>query len=84
MAEASVRGPLQVAISTSGVGDLLQVARRHAPGGTTILAGVVDSSPLLADRPPVDGREAAYVCRGFVCDRPVTAEQDLIDALTRR
>jgi uncharacterized protein YyaL (SSP411 family) len=28
--------------------------------------------PLLADRPLVDGRPAAYVCRGFVCSAPVT------------
>jgi uncharacterized protein YyaL (SSP411 family) len=28
--------------------------------------------PLLAGRPLVDGRAAAYVCRGFVCDRPST------------
>ncbi|RRQ29746.1 thioredoxin domain-containing protein [Rhodococcus sp. Eu-32] len=83
VAEASVRGPLQVAISASESGRLLEVARRYAPGGTTIVSGVVDSSPLLADRPTVDGREAAYVCRGFVCDRPVTTEDDLIAALRR-
>ena len=28
--------------------------------------------PLLADRPAIDGRPTAYVCRGFVCDLPVT------------
>ena len=28
--------------------------------------------PLLADRDLVDGQPAAYVCRGFVCRRPVT------------
>ncbi|MCW2521917.1 MAG: hypothetical protein JWO63_252, partial [Frankiales bacterium] len=27
---------------------------------------------LLADRPLVGGSSAAYVCRGFVCDRPTT------------
>ncbi|WP_072805584.1 thioredoxin domain-containing protein [Rhodococcoides yunnanense] len=85
VAEASVRGPLQVAVSTEvstqGGGALLDVARAHAPGGTTIVGGVVDSSPLLADRPTVDGREAAYVCRGFVCDRPVTTAEDLLAAL---
>ena len=27
---------------------------------------------LLADRPLVDGRPAAYVCRKFVCQRPTT------------
>jgi uncharacterized protein YyaL (SSP411 family) len=33
--------------------------------------------PLLADRPLVDGGPAAYVCRGFVCDRPVTTPDEL-------
>jgi uncharacterized protein YyaL (SSP411 family) len=37
--------------------------------------------PLLADRPLVGGRPAAYVCRGFVCDRPVTDAADLRAAL---
>ncbi|WP_037141149.1 thioredoxin domain-containing protein [Rhodococcoides fascians] len=83
VAEASVRGPLQVAISVDGDSRLLDVARRHAPGGTTIVAGAVDSSPLLTDRPTVDGNEAAYVCRGFVCDRPVTTEEELVAALRR-
>ena len=39
--------------------------------------------PLLADRPLVDGGPAAYVCRGFVCDRPRTAADDLAAALAR-
>jgi uncharacterized protein YyaL (SSP411 family) len=33
--------------------------------------------PLLAGRGLVDGRAAAYVCRGMVCDRPVTDPGDL-------
>ncbi len=35
--------------------------------------GVAASAvPLLADRVAVDGRATAYVCRGFVCELPVT------------
>ena len=32
---------------------------------------------LLADRPLVDGRAAAYVCENFACQRPVTEPEDL-------
>jgi hypothetical protein len=42
-------------------------------------AGVV---PLLRDRTLVDGDPAAYVCRGFVCDRPVTDPAALATLLT--
>ena len=28
--------------------------------------------PLLVDRPVLDGRATAYVCRNFVCELPVT------------
>ena len=84
VAEASVRGPLQVAVSLPSSGDdsaLLRVARANAPGGTVIVAGVADSSPLLVGRPTIGGREAAYVCRGSICDLPVTNEPDLIRSL---
>ena len=80
VAEAAVRGPIQVAVSTppdSGAADLVRAARAAAPGGAVVVAGAADSTPLLADRPLVDGRAAAYVCRGFVCDRPVTTVDEL-------
>jgi uncharacterized protein YyaL (SSP411 family) len=48
-----------------------------APGGTLIVGGDPDSTPLLAGRALVDGAPAAYVCRGFVCDRPVASEAEL-------
>jgi len=31
----------------------------------------------------VAGRAAAYLCRGFVCDRPSTTPEELTSALTR-
>jgi len=40
--------------------------------------------PLLAHRPLVDGAAAAYVCRGFVCDRPATTPEELTAALLLR
>jgi uncharacterized protein len=89
-AEAMVRGPLQVAL-VGADGDparaaLLAHARHIAPGGTVVVPGVPDASgvPLLADRPLVDGGPAAYVCRGFVCDRPVTTAEELTASLGLR
>ncbi|WP_343573561.1 thioredoxin domain-containing protein [Mycobacterium sp.] len=84
VAEAAVRGPLQIAVACSGPGSpLLAEARRRAPGGTIVVGGAVDSSPLLAGRDRVGGADAAYVCRGRVCDLPVTSAADLAAALAR-
>ena len=49
-----------------------------------IVAGAPDQPgvPLLADRPLRGGRPTAYVCRGFVCDAPVTALEDLVAELS--
>ncbi|MFE3293222.1 thioredoxin domain-containing protein [Rhodococcus sp. NPDC059234] len=83
VAEASLRGPLQVAVSTTDPrSELLAVARRAAPGGSVVIGGTPGSVPLLVDRPPVDGADAAYVCRGVVCDRPVTGAEELADVLS--
>jgi uncharacterized protein len=80
VAEALQHGPLQIAIAGDSPA-LLTAAHRHAPGGAVIIAGTPDSTPLLADRPLVDGAPAAYVCHGYVCDRPVTTPEALIAAL---
>ncbi len=82
VAEAAVRGPLQVAVACDGAeSPLLAAARRLAPGGTVVVGGPMDSAPLLAGRDRVRGADAAYVCRGRVCDLPVTSAEDLADAL---
>jgi uncharacterized protein len=80
--EAAVRGPLQIAVACRPAGSsLLADARRLAPGGAIVVGGEKDSSALLADRDRVDGADAAYVCRGRVCDLPVTGASDLKAAL---
>ena len=43
----------------------------------------LDVVPLLAARDEVDGRPAAYVCREFTCERPVTDVHELAAALAR-
>ena len=88
VAEAALRGPLQVAVvgPEPGRSALTAHARAVAPGGTVVVAGEPDAPgvPLLAHRPTVDGAAAAYVCRGFVCDRPVTTTEELTAALLLR
>ncbi|MGN7246746.1 thioredoxin domain-containing protein [Janibacter anophelis] len=80
VAEAMLEGPLQVAIVGEGEdGPLRRMALASSSPGLVVVSGSPDQvgEPLLADRPLVDGRPAAYVCRGFVCDAPVTDPQAL-------
>ena len=82
LAEAAVRGPLQIAVACDRAGsELLAEARVLAPGGAIVVGGAPDSSELLAGRGRVDGVDAAYVCRGPVCDLPVTTASELAAAL---
>ncbi len=74
-----------------GLAALRTVALRSPEPGTVVVTGQGDDGtdelrgagaaetlvPLLAGRPLVDGRAAAYVCRNFVCDRPVTDPGEL-------
>ena len=87
VAEAALAGPYEIAIATwDATGDpLVAAARRHAPAGAVVVAGEPDRPgvPLLADRPLIDGTSTAYVCRGFVCDRPVTTEEGLVARLAQ-
>jgi len=75
--EALLSGPYEIAIV--GDGPLVELAWRYAPPGAVIVSGTPDQAgvPLLADRPMIGGAPTAYVCRGFVCDRPVTDPGDL-------
>src|SRR4051794_5954954 len=81
VAEALVTGPLQVAVVGSGpdAAALEQVARRSPSPGLVVVRGEPDrpGAPLLAGRPLVNGAAAAYVCRGMVCELPVTEPQAL-------
>jgi uncharacterized protein YyaL (SSP411 family) len=83
-AEGLLAGPVQVAVvgEPSG-GPLTDTAWSARPPGAVVVSGEPDAAgvPLLADRPLVDGAPAAYVCRGMVCDRPVTSADELLRAL---
>jgi uncharacterized protein YyaL (SSP411 family) len=82
VAEAAVRGPVQIAVACAEKrSPLLADARRLAPGGAIVVGGPANSSELLAERDRVAGADAAYVCRGKVCDLPVTTAPELAVAL---
>jgi hypothetical protein len=83
--EALVAGPAEVAIVGEGpaAAELRRTAWASTAPGAVVVSGPPDAPgiPLLADRPLVDGRAAAYVCRGFVCSAPVTEPAQLRAAL---
>ncbi|WP_348728880.1 thioredoxin domain-containing protein [uncultured Mycolicibacterium sp.] len=82
VAEAAVRGPIQIAVACDSADSaLLAVARAVAPGGAVVLGGPTGSTELLRERPRVGDADAAYVCRGRTCDLPVTTAEDLAAAL---
>ncbi|WP_024874956.1 thioredoxin domain-containing protein [Saccharomonospora piscinae] len=86
VAEALLSGPVQVAVvgpDAQARSELLATAATAVHGGGVVLGGPpeADGVPLLADRPLVDGAPAAYVCRGYVCDRPVTTPEALTRSL---
>jgi uncharacterized protein YyaL (SSP411 family) len=55
------------------------VARVYLPHRTLVAARPGEPAPLAPakERPSVDGRATAYVCRHFTCSRPVTTPEEL-------
>jgi uncharacterized protein YyaL (SSP411 family) len=86
-AEALLAGPVEVAVV--GAPDdplraaLHQTALSSAAPGAVVSVGEPDAAdvPLLANRPLLGGLAAAYVCRGFVCERPVNSTEDLAELM---
>jgi uncharacterized protein len=85
VAEMLIEGPLEIAV----VGDrderaaLTETAFRHAPWGTPVVAGEPGLAvPLMDGRDRVDAGPAAYVCRRFACQLPVTSPDALQTQLT--
>ena len=73
MREVAVAGDA----AAPGTAALLDVLRADWDPLRVVAWGEADGVPLLRDRSTIDGRPAAYVCRGFVCDLPVTDAQAL-------
>lgn len=80
--------PVEIAVVGPDPAAMLDVVRsRYRPFAVTA-AGAGDqadpSVPLLARRSPLEGNTTAYVCRGFVCDAPVTDPEALRSTLDGR
>ena len=77
----------RVALLATAPGLVVALGALGAPGSLSPLAPEAaadqDTVPLLRGRDLVDGRAAAYVCRGFVCDLPTTDPDTLGSALGR-
>ncbi|MGW2098556.1 hypothetical protein ACWCPX_12770, partial [Streptomyces olivaceoviridis] len=89
VAEALLDGPREVAVVGPAPDDertaaLHRTALLSTAPGAVVACGTPDSEefPLLADRTLVEGAPTAYVCRGFVCDLPVTDPDALRTKLT--
>jgi uncharacterized protein YyaL (SSP411 family) len=89
VAEAVADGPREIAIvgpaNDPATRALRRVALHAAAPGAVLAVGDPGDGPgvaLLADRPLVDGRPTAYVCRSFVCERPTTDPAELSRLLT--
>ncbi|WP_329014401.1 thioredoxin domain-containing protein [Streptomyces sp. NBC_01601] len=87
-AEALLDGPREVAVVGPSLTDdrtaaLHRTALLASAPGAVVAAGTPDGDefPLLAHRPLVDGDPAAYVCRDFTCEAPVTDPDALRTAL---
>jgi uncharacterized protein len=72
----------EVALVGDDAGELTRVVREEFRPHLVVAGGPEDGVPLLADRPLVDGRAAAYVCERFACQRPVTDPADLRELLS--
>jgi uncharacterized protein YyaL (SSP411 family) len=91
VAEALADGPREVAVIGERADPATQALWRTALRGTAPGLAVAWASPyesteveLLKDRPLVAGRPAAYVCRRFVCQRPVGEPAELAALVAAR
>ena len=72
-------GPLEIAVVGADTDARRSLHRAAlAASNAVVVAGEPGTDiPLFADRTEIDGRPAAYVCRDFVCELPVTDPEKL-------
>jgi len=83
--ESTLASPTEIAI----VGDLqatdtqvlLQATGKGYHPHRLIVAGTVETLPLLQNRPMLDGQVTAYVCADTMCKPPVTSPEKLAELL---
>jgi uncharacterized protein YyaL (SSP411 family) len=83
-ADLAVNGTIQVAIvgepRSAGFAELAHEIAGHYLPSLILAGGPVEASTgvaLLADRPTLDDRPTAYVCRHYTCQLPVTEAVEL-------
>ncbi|MCT2592031.1 thioredoxin domain-containing protein [Streptomyces sp. N2-109] len=91
VAEAALDGPREIAVVGASDDPVTRELHRTAllaaaPGAVIALGdpgadGAAAEVPLLRDRPLLDGRPAAYVCRHFTCDAPTADPETLRQSL---
>lgn len=82
----AMASPVEVAIAGDPAAEdaqaLLAVCFEGYRPHQVVAAGSTNTVPLLANRHPVEGRAAAYVCRDFTCSPPVTDPEALRELLS--
>ena len=89
-ADMAVHGAVEIALVGNPRADEFRklasvVGQRFVPSRVLVGAAPGDSRdlPLMEGRELLDGKTGAYVCRGYVCERPVSRPEELSEQLTR-
>jgi len=87
-ADMAVHGAVEVALVGDPRSAALRalgavVGQRFVPSRVLVAGapGTLPDLPLMANRHEISGGPTAYVCRGYVCERPVTRPDELWDQL---
>ena len=83
-----LQGPTEIVLALDGDPRSAEplaaaLASRFLPNRVQAVVSSSRANPsaLARDKVPVDGRAAAYVCKDFVCQRPVTEPEQLLATL---